>query len=1299
MRKPIVVAGLAVLVSACLSRPFSPRVDRPHEQTLKAESRDGLEPVDVNVRQPEAAVQASQSADAQDDQDDLDRPQAGNRPERDAGPHEHRMQRGRSFDGDVRSLPYEPPERMERPEHEQPLLAPSLLPGTTEVQEDPSLTVPGPSAAIAPPPSTSFEGLDFANWGAGHPPDTNGDVGPQYFIQTINTSIGIFDKTSGLRVAAFTFNTFSAGHFGNLCDTNNFGDPVVVYDSFEDRWVITDFAFKLSGGNPVAPSFQCVAVSKSGDPVSGGWNFYSIQTSDGFADYPKFGVWPDGIYMTANMFPFGGGPFMTARVWSFNKAQMYAGAPTAQVVSFDVPGGDFTVLPSNARLQTGTPPPGRPNFFVSTAFFLNALTVYKFHADWNNLAASTFTGPDTPAASSSWPNASVPQAPSQGGNNLDTLGIRAMMQNQYTNIGGAESLWTTHTVRRQNTSGFAAPRWYQTNVTGGAVAPNLLQSTTWDPDAANLIYRFMPSLAVDRAGDMALGYSTSNSTTKPAIKYAGRLASDPINTFSQTEQVLILGTGTQVGNCGSSACTRWGDYSAMTLDPDGCTFWYTNMYYQVDGLDHHTRIGSFTFPGCTPVGNGGTLAGTITAVVTGNPIAGALVALGSRTTLTDSGGHYTFDGLPAGTYPVLTASAAGFLSSSATSLVIGDAATTTRDLALASAPASACFVDTTLSDFQTGIATNCDLIGSPGDIVLSAPTPIDQQNTTLGGFGVGINTGTFGGQTFTAGMTGQLLKADINLFCAGCSGTTPNLTLSVRATSGGLPTGPDLTTATIPGFSSGAAVFYAGTFSPAITVTAGTQYALVIRPVTNRSAGTYALTRSGAQLVGADVYAGGTRVSGPTAGTVWSIPLTGGISTDAGFHTYVNSGFVPSGTFVSSLKDANAANGATPTWGAISWSAATPAGTNVQFQVAASNSAFGPFNFVGPDGTAATVFANGGSLAQFNGNRYLRYKAVLTTSSSSATPTLNDVTICFNSTTALTVASASAVYGGTVTLSATLTAGAGGVAGKSIDFALNGTPVGSAVTDGSGLATLSNITLPQIAVGSYTGGVAASFAGDAAYAASSGSGDLTITAASLVAKADDKTKIFDAPNPVLTGTVTGVQYGDNITAAYSTTAVTTSPPGTYPIVPSFVDPDGKLGNYVAQTINGTLSVLFEPGGSCDGAPGHQVLPPLDAAGGSVFNPKRTVPVKFRICDVNGISIGTPGTVTSFRLVQVITGTGATDVDAAPVSTTPDTSFRWDPTDQQWIFNLATKDLAANATYVYQIGLVDGSTIGFRFALK
>jgi uncharacterized repeat protein (TIGR01451 family) len=1100
-------------------------------------------------------------------------------------PIELTMRRAGTSQIDLRTLPQVPPEKYELPEREQPEPHPVELPGApTAPTAAPRNAVP---QAAAPAPSASFDGLDFATWGAGHPPDPVGDAGPTYYIQAINTSIGVYAK-NGTQVAAFTFNTFmSQGNFGNLCDTNNFGDPVVLYDTFEDRWIITDFAFQVSSGNIVNPpgAFQCFAASKTGDPVSGGWNFYSIHIAGGLGDYPKFGIWPDGLYMSANVFGYpAGAPFQNARVFALNKAQMYAGSPTVQVLTFDAPPSDFTVIPSNARLQTGTPPPGTPNYFVSTWQFLNALSVYKFHVDWTRISNSTFTGPDTPLAATSWPNAAVPNAPSQGGNTLDVLQIRAMMQNQYTDLAGVESLWVTHTVRRQNTTGFAASRWYQVSVTGGTVAPSLPQATTWDPDGANVIYRFVPSLAIDRAGDMALGYSTSSSTTKPAIKYAGRLATDPVNTFSQTEQLFFQGTGTQVGNCGPSTCIRWGDYTGMTLDPDGCTFWFNNEYYAADGLSFLTRIGSFSYPSCTPVGAGGTLSGTVTATVGGAPIAGATVSFGSRTATTDGSGFYSFPTIPAGTYPSATASAPGYNSSTASPIVVTDGNTTTQNFSLGSAPTSACLTDTTQADFQTGIATNVDLAVSPGDVLLLKPDLIDQQNTTLGTSGVGITTTTWGGQTFTPATSGLLTKVDINLFCSGCTGTTPNLTLSLRATSGGLPTGADLASATVTGFSSGAAVFYTATFGTPPSLTAGTQYAIVIRPTVNPSPGTYALTRSGTSTAGANVYPGGTRVSGATSGTVWSIPLTGGVSTDAGFKIHLNIGYSASGDLISSLKDSNPAPTFTPLWTTLSWTASVPANTTLQFQVAASNSPTGPFNFVGPDGTAATFFiTSGASLSQFNGFRYLQYRAFFATTDNTMTPTLNDVTLCFDDvpppdlSITKTDGVTTATPGGSVTYTITASnasplPASGATVADTFPAVLTctwtcvGAGGGTCTASGSGNIN-DTVNLPAGASVTYTASCAI---------AAAATGSLSNTA--TVAFAGDP----NTANNSATDTDTLTPQAD--LAITKTDGVTTATPGgsvTYTITASDAGPSNAPGATVADTFPASLTCTW----TCVGAGG------------------------------------------------------------------------------------------------------------------
>jgi hypothetical protein len=172
------------------------------------------------------------------------------------------------------------------------------------------------------------------------------------------------------------------------------------------------------------------------------------------------------------------------------------------------------------------------------------------------------------------------------------------MQNQYRNLGGTESLWVNHTVRTSST-GPNGIQWAQINVTGGTINTTPVQQQIYGNVGADGLHRWMGSLAVDGQGDMALGYSTSKAGVNPDIRYNGRLASDPLNTLPQGEATLQVGGGSQVGSCGGSTCTRWVDYSAMTVDPaDDCTFWYTNEYYAVSGLDWQTRVGAFKFPSC-----------------------------------------------------------------------------------------------------------------------------------------------------------------------------------------------------------------------------------------------------------------------------------------------------------------------------------------------------------------------------------------------------------------------------------------------------------------------------------------------------------------------------------------------------------------------------------------------------------------------------------------------------------------------------------------------------------------------------
>jgi hypothetical protein len=233
-----------------------------------------------------------------------------------------------------------------------------------------------------------------------------------------------------------------------------------------------------------------------------------------------------------------------------------------------------------------------------------------------------------------------------------------------------------------------SPRWYQLNVTGGTVVTSgPLQQSTWAPDST--VARWMPSLAVDKDGNMAIGYSASSSALFPAIRYAGRLSTDPANTLGQTETSLIAGTASQCCTFSDgSANNRWGDYSAMTIDPDGCTFWYTTEYYAspqpttLAGDNWQTRIGSFKFASCTP--NPATLQGDVTDSATHNRISGATITAGANSTTTDGSGHYTLASLAPATYNV-TAFAAGYITATA-SVTVSSGTTTTQNFALVVAP-------------------------------------------------------------------------------------------------------------------------------------------------------------------------------------------------------------------------------------------------------------------------------------------------------------------------------------------------------------------------------------------------------------------------------------------------------------------------------------------------------------------------------------------------------------------------------------------------------------------------------------
>ena len=459
--------------------------------------------------------------------------------------------------------------------------APPALP-LAEAAGSPEGTAP-PAAtrirALAPAAVVSFPGIPATGF---LPPDTVGDVGPKHYIQAVNVAFAIYDKTGALLAGPAPINSLWSG-FGGPCDTQNNGDPMVRYDPLADRWVISQFAL---------PSHQCFAVSKTSDPVAGGWYLYAFPTP-GFPDYPKVGVWPDGYYMgTQRGFPGGG-----LDVYAFERPKMLNGLP-AQSVTFFVPAPSLFLLPSD--LDGPAPPAGTPNFFarqIDGNVFggIDRLEVFAFTVNWGAPATSTFV-----------PAASLPTAPFDSvlcgggligtcipqpgtGQKLESLSVWAMQPLHYRNFGTHETLTVNHTV---DVGGdHAGVRWYEVR-RPPAGAWSIFQQGTHAPDAE---HRWMGSVAMNKDGALAVGYSVSSSIVFPGIRYAGRIASDPPGTLPLGEATLIAGGGSQ-----THPSSRWGNYSSMDVDPvDDCTFWYTQEYYaSTSAAGWQTQVGAFKLVDC-----------------------------------------------------------------------------------------------------------------------------------------------------------------------------------------------------------------------------------------------------------------------------------------------------------------------------------------------------------------------------------------------------------------------------------------------------------------------------------------------------------------------------------------------------------------------------------------------------------------------------------------------------------------------------------------------------------------------------
>ncbi len=454
---------------------------------------------------------------------------------------------------------------------------------------DPALQNFMGNSAESVSPISSWDGIPNINGVL--PPDTQGDVGPNHYVQMVNLSFQIWDKQGNSLYGPADNSTLWDG-FGDPWDGTNDGDPIVLYDEEADRWLFTQFS--LPGGSDTYPNYMLLAISESGDPT-GAWYRYGFAFNS-MPDYPKFGIWNDGYYLTTVAFE---GSYRGVDAVVFERDSLLAGSPNARMISFEL---DFTAEPYVVRMLPsdfdGNPPPaGTPNYFMymrddAWGYTNDHLSIWEFHTDWNVPANSTFTHsldlatqPFDYEFNSNLPTgrSNIPQPGTTV--KLNTLSNRLLFRLQYRNFGDYQTLVTNHTVD-VNGSDHAGVRWYELRKSTGDWS--ITQQGSYSPDSE---HRWMGSVAMDGFGNIGLGYSVSSSSVYPSIRYTGRKKDDALNQMTITEQELIAGGGSQ-----TSFFSRWGDYSMMSVDPnDDATFWYTTEYIETTGeATWKTRIGSFT---------------------------------------------------------------------------------------------------------------------------------------------------------------------------------------------------------------------------------------------------------------------------------------------------------------------------------------------------------------------------------------------------------------------------------------------------------------------------------------------------------------------------------------------------------------------------------------------------------------------------------------------------------------------------------------------------------------------------------
>jgi hypothetical protein len=470
----------------------------------------------------------------------------------------------------------------------------------------------------APPTSANFEGLsnqdNFNVFGFRvNPPDPVGDVGPNHYVEMVNLVFAVYNKAGTRLLGPVDTGTLWSGFAVEDCIDPS-GDPIVVYDQFVDRWILSQFTTR-GLDEPGRPFYNCVAVSTTGDPT-GSYYRYAFTTGLNFPDYPKYGVWTDSYVITTREF----GPTVEygIGVYGLEKNKMVNGQP-ARAVSFFIDGNDPALLPlvgdgllpadvdgkQKPLLDAPIPIVGTQDDGAGYGATFDAANIWELLVKWRSTPVASLTlktqlpvasfdsiFPCAPTARDCLPQPGITD-PNQY---LDILSYRQRptWRLAYRNFKGYEALVTNQSV--EAAPGVAGVRWYEIRRSGSTYS--VFQQGTYAPGDG--VHRWMGSIAQDKKGNMGLGYSVVNGIDVfPGIRYTGRFAGDLPGQMTVGEGVVINGSGVQ-----TTTNSRWGDYTSMNIDPvDDCTFWYVNEYYTAAGqasspAGWQTRIASFKLPGC-----------------------------------------------------------------------------------------------------------------------------------------------------------------------------------------------------------------------------------------------------------------------------------------------------------------------------------------------------------------------------------------------------------------------------------------------------------------------------------------------------------------------------------------------------------------------------------------------------------------------------------------------------------------------------------------------------------------------------